>query len=125
MKKALALITLLIASSFYGEGALARKVKIINNTEDTIQVFFRGKGASSHHKEYIRPTSILTYDLAAVQLENKDVFYIIASSGQGGDPDWKLLGGVCSNLERDKKHTVLIEKSLQGLKTSCTVLTDE
>jgi hypothetical protein len=49
--------------------------------------------------------------------------WAIASTGNGGDPDWKLLGGKCSNLVKGADHTILIESTAGKL--SCKNITVE
>lgn len=98
------------------------KVKLINNTNDPINVFFRGKDASTQHVKTLAPNSISSYTIEPLHIENKRIFEVI-SAAEGGNPNWK--GSGCFNLEAHKNHTLFIEKTFQGLKTSCAELIRE
>lgn len=118
-----------IALSIIPMGVLASEVKIINYTDSKAHVYFRGKGKTHHSIVTLAPKgmneSVSTHQVLREQVENAPLFEAIASTGSKGDPDWKLLAGTCANLEIDKNYTLLIEPSLQGLKTSCTVINKE
>jgi len=111
-------------TALYTSDVLASKLKIINNTDNIVKVYVRGKGAESYHIEAINSNSTMGYEISPHHLENKQVYEVIASTGKGKSPDWRLLSGVCSNLETTGNHTLLIEKTMGGLKTSCEKLID-
>ena len=119
-------LTIITVSIFLAclSASFAAKVKIINNTDDKVRIFFRGKGTSTHQVEVLLPNTIVPYKVNPSAVEGKPVFEVIAST-TGGNPDWKLLSGVCSNLEIDKDYTLFIEKTFKGLKTSCTAIAEE
>lgn len=102
--------------------AEAGGLQIINNTDKNIQVFIRGAKSSRHFTELLTPNSNKNIIIEEAQVDNQAVFEVIASTGNGGDPDWKLLGGKCDQLLTKRNHTLLIETSAGGLKTSCTTL---
>ena len=123
MKNNIKMLTALsFLSTVFSTDSFGANVKIANLTDDNIQMFFRGKNSSKHHIVTLPANVVASYEIKSEHIENKPVFEAIASKGNGGDPDWKLLGGACTNLEKDKDYTLLIENSLGGIKTSCTSL---
>ena len=105
----------------------AIKVTVENKSTDNIQVFFRGEGAKSHHTVVISGDSgkggnIGTYDLTPAHFESKDFMEIIASKGNQGSPDWKLLGGTCKHMSTSRDHTVVVEDAVMRLKTTCKLI---
>lgn len=105
----------------------AIKVTVENKSTDNIQVFFRGEGAKIHHTVVISGDSgkggnIGTYDLTPAHLESKDFMEVIASKGNQGSPDWKLLGGTCKHMSTSRDHTVVVEDAVMGLKTTCKLI---
>lgn len=119
-KKSLASVVTLMA--LWGGELLSTKVKVINDSDDNIQVFFRGEGANSHHVETLTSKTSGTYTLTPTQLDNKNFLEAIVSKGNQGSPDWKLLGGKCKHLSANTDHTIVVEDSLMGLKASCIVI---
>lgn len=118
-----------IVLSIIPMNVLASEVKIINYTDSKAHVYFRGKGKVTPYIVTLAPKgmneSVSTHQILREQMENAPLFEAIASTGNEGDSDWKLLAGTCANLEIDKNYTLLIEPSLQGLKTSCTIINKE
>ncbi len=115
----------ILSSVLLSESFASSKVKIINNTEEPIKVFFRGKGGTKLYSAIANSNTIIPFKIASEYIENKPIFEVIATGSKSENPDWSLLGGTCSDLEVDKDHTLLIEKSFQGLKTSCSELLKE
>ncbi len=113
---AAALSTVCVASA--GAGGL----QVINNTDKNIQIFIRGAKSPYHFTELLTANSQKGIIIKEEHVDNKPIFEVIASTGNGGDPDWKLLGGKCDQLLSNKNHTLLIESSAGGLKTTCTTL---
>lgn len=125
-KTTIALFTLSICSAcLFGSFASATsKLKMINSTGEPIYVFIRGKGTSRHYVKILGKNHTAFHNVEPESIENKPIFEVIVAT-TNGDPNWKLLGGNCSDLQADRDHTLLIEKTLQGLKTSCTELKGE
>ncbi|OJW49053.1 MAG: hypothetical protein BGO67_10800 [Alphaproteobacteria bacterium 41-28] len=98
-------------------------VEVQNKTGENIQVFFRGIGSlKPPYIVTLAPNTAGEYEIIDEYIEGKPVYEAIASTGSGGNPDWKFLGGTCSPLYKDKNHIIRIEPTLAGLKTSCTTL---
>ena len=101
--------------------AFASQVKVSNNTDDTIHVFFRGKESKkSPHVESVPAHSSQTFIITDEYIDNQFLFQAIASTNRRGNPDWKLLAGTCDELNKDTDYTLIIETTKMGLKTSCT-----
>jgi len=103
--------------------AFASEVTVNNNTDNTIHVFFQGKQSKkAPHVETIAPHSSDTFTITEEHIDNKPIFKAIASTSRTGDPDWKLLAGICDRLNKDVNYKLIIETTSMGLKTSCTSL---
>ena len=119
----LATVVGVISSSITQAGTL----NVINNVPDQhIQLCIRGEGPKERdRKDCFGPiVSVGTQISYTVEKENvggDNTFEVIASTGNGGDPDWKLFGGACKNLVIDVDHTILIEFTLGKL--SCKNVT--
>ena len=104
--------------------AQAGKLTIVNNIPDQrIQVCIRGKNATEHHTKFINAGSTRAYTITRSIVSDKPTFEVAASTGNGGDPDWKLLAGKCTDLVTDADHILLIDSTLG--KTTCKNVTSE
>lgn len=102
--------------------AQAGRLTVINKIPDQrVQLFVRGEGGNNHYIELIAAGQQRDLYIDQRNVQNKPTFEVIASTGNGGDPDWKLLGGRCAELVTDSDHTILID-STAG-KVSCTNIT--
>jgi hypothetical protein len=119
--------TLILATALcFSAAAMAQagKLTVINKIPDQrVQLFIRGEGASGHYVELIEPEQQRAFVIEKGRVHNKPTFEVIASTGNGGEPDWKLLGGRCGELVTDSDHTIVINSTLG--KTSCTNVTDK
>lgn len=104
--------------------AQAGKLTVINKLpNERVQLFVRGEGSNHHYIELIAAGQQRELVVERAQVENKPTFEVIASTGNGGEPDWKLMGGKCGELVTDSDHTIVINSTLG--KTSCTNITDK
>lgn len=105
----------------------ADKLTVINNLPDQrIQLCIRGENPQEQaRKDCFGPTvdagHQTTYMVEKKHVGGSNTFEVTASTGNGGDPDWKLFGGKCSNLVTDANHIILIESTLGKL--SCKDIT--
>lgn len=121
-KKTLILATALSLSC--ASMAQAGKLTVINKLpNERVQLFIRGEGAPNHYVELIEAGQQRELVIGQEQVQNKPTFEVIASTGNGGEPDWKLMGGKCGELVTAADHTVVINSTLG--KTSCTNITDK
>lgn len=124
-KKTLFLATAL--SVTLGSLAQAGKLTVINNLpEQRIQLCIRGETPKElERKDCFGPivgAGVQTsYVVEKENVGGSPTFEVTASTGNGGDPDWKLFGGTCSNLVTDADHIILIESTLGKL--SCKDIT--
>ncbi len=103
--------------------AYASKIEVQNKTGENIQVFFRGVGSSKPpYIVTLAPNTTGEYEIKDEYIEGKPAYEAIASTGSGGNPDWKFLGGTCTPLYKNKDHIIRIDSTVGGLKTSCTTL---
>src|SRR5438045_3348906 len=83
--------------------AQAGKLTVINNhPEQRVQLCIRGEGPKEQERiDCFGPTveamTQLDYTVKREHVGSDNTFEVIASTGNGGDPDWKLLSGKCSN----------------------------
>lgn len=107
----------------------AGKLTVINNLPDQrIQLCIRGESPNeAARKDCFGPTvdagSQTTYIVEKTNVGGSNTFEVTASTGNGGDPNWKLFGGTCSNLVTHSDHIILIESTLGKL--SCRNITAE
>ena len=100
----------------------AGTLTVINKIPDQrAQLFIRGEGVDRHHIQLLEAGQSKSYDVNPKHTQGKHTFEVTASTGNGGSPDWKLMGGTCSNLVTDADHTILIDSTLG--KISCTNVT--
>jgi hypothetical protein len=105
--------------------AQAGTLTVINKIPDQrIQLFIRGEGSESHAMEVIEGGEQQDLIIEEKHVNGKPTFEVIASTGNGGDPDWKLMGGKCEALVTAADHTILIESNPVG-KTVCRNVTAE
>jgi hypothetical protein len=109
----------------------AGKLTVINNhPEQRIQLCIRGESPKERdRKDCFGPTVEAGTQTTYIVEKKKHVggsntFEVTASTGNGGNPDWKLLGGTCSQLFTESDHIVLIEANALG-KLSCRNITAE
>lgn len=120
-KKALLLATsLTVMSSSIGQASVLTVINKIPN--QPIYVFISGEGSDTYYKELVGAGEKKEIMVLEENVQSKPTFKVTASTSGSGDPDWKLLGGTCSNLVTNSNHTVLID-STAGLKLSCTDVT--
>lgn len=104
----------ILLSATYG-GSL----QVINNADKNVQIFIRGAKSDKHHTELLVAGETKNLAIKEENVDGKPIYEVIASTGNGGDPDWKLLGGECIELLTTADHVLLIESKMGGLKTSC------
>ncbi len=110
-----------ISTSFAQAGTLT----VINKIPDQrVQLFIQGEGTDKHHIQLVKENEQQDFDVTHKHTHGKNTFKVTASTGNGGSPDWKLMGGTCPNLVTDANHTIIIDKSALG-KISCTNVTAE
>lgn len=119
-KKSLILaVTFIIA---YNAPVYAGTLTVINKIVDQpIQLFIRGEHSDTYQVVLIQADSKSVIDVKKEYVNGKETYEVIASTSLGGDPDWKLLGGKCSNLVTNTDHIITID-SLAG-KVSCRDVT--
>lgn len=112
--------TLIMASAFYTlmfADLFASNVQVVNSTDDTINLYFRGQGNNQKpHIEALIPGATKTYVITDAHINGQPLFEVVASTGSVDSP----VSGVCRDLTKDGDHTIKIEKTKLGLKTSCT-----
>lgn len=100
--------------------AQAGTLTVVNKIPDQrVQLFIRGEGSDVHSVEVIEAGKQKDLIIEEKHVKGKPTFEVIASTGNGGDPDWKLMGGKCRDLVTAADHTILIESNAVG-KTICT-----
>lgn len=109
-------------------GASALQVRIINGSDNDIQLFFRGKDSPTSVRMLMPLNSMKVLEIDDDKMGSSQYFEVIASTGSGGDPDWKLLGGSCKGLDKqgahtkEGVHTLLIDQC--ALKVSCKKISE-
>ena len=124
-KKTFLLATVLgvVSSSTTEAGTL----NVINNVPDQrIQLCIRGEGLKERERKNcfgptVKAGTQIAYIVEKENVGGDSTFEVIASTGNGGDPDWALLGGACKNLVTDADHTILIDSTAGKL--SCKNVT--
>ena len=112
----------LIFSAASVECAKAGKLSVINKIPDQrIQLFIRGEGNKEHNVSLIEAGQQKDMIIEKEHVGGRPTFEVIASTGNGGDPDWKLMGGACTELVTGADHTLVIDSTLG--KTTCTNIT--
>lgn len=107
--------------------AQAGTLTVINKVADQrIQLCIRGEGPKERERKNCFGPIVGAGEQIAYTVRKRDVgedntFEVIASTGNGGDPDWALLGGTCKGLVTDADHTILIESTAGKL--SCKNIT--
>jgi hypothetical protein len=102
----------------------AGTLTVINKIPDQrVQLFIRGEGSHKHHTLLLEAGESKSYEINQRHTQGKHTFEVTASTGNGGDPDWKLMGGTASNLVTDADHTLVIDSTLG--KISCTNVTKD
>lgn len=104
----------ILLSATYG-GTL----QVINNADKNVQIFIRGAKSNKHHTELLVAGETKSLTIKEENVDGKPIYEVIASTGNGGNPDWKLLGGECIELLTTADHVLLIESQMGGIKTSC------
>lgn len=95
---------------------------IVNKIPDQrIQLFIRGEGTDTHHIKVVEAGEKKDFIVSEENVHGKPTFEVTASTGNGGNPDWKLLGGTCATLVTDSDHILVIDSTLGKL--SCTNVT--
>jgi len=100
----------------------ALQVKVINGSDNDIQLFFRGKDSPTSVRMLMPLNSMKVLEIDDDKMGDSKYFEVIASTGSGGDPDWKLLGGSCKDLGKQTMYTLLIDQC--ALKTSCKKISE-
>lgn len=95
----------------------------VNNKipDQRIQLFIRGEGSDTYQIQLVEAGEAKSFGINKEHVQGKNTFEVTASTGNGGDPDWKLLGGTCSNLFTEADHIISIDSTLG--KISCTNIT--
>ena len=120
-KKTLLLATSLAVMS--SSGIKASTLTVINKMPDRpIYIFISGECSYACRKDNVGTGEKKDIMVQEENVQSKPTFKVTASTSGAGDPDWKLLGGTCSNLVTNSNHTVLID-STAGLKLSCKDVT--
>jgi hypothetical protein len=119
--KSLALLTTL-AVPFLSAGTVnASTVHVVNASDETMRVFFRGLHAPQHHVEAIPAKTSADFVVKGDMTSGKNAYQAIGMSCYGKGPDWQLVGTHCGTLHKDKNYTVYIEKDeIGGTRTICT-----
>lgn len=100
----------------------AGKLTIINNIPNKhLQLFIRGVGNDSYRVWLLEAGKRGDFIVNKEYVRGKELFEVTASTGNGGSPDWKLMGGTCSDLVTDADHTLVIDSTLG--KISCKNVT--
>ncbi|MEB3703219.1 hypothetical protein Bealeia2_01913 (plasmid) [Candidatus Bealeia paramacronuclearis] len=115
-----AFVTLL--SAVAAQNLSAVDLKVINDTGSPVNVFVRGRDASTFYLETVPQNTTHHVAVSSEKLENKPIFEVISAKNDTNIPDWKLLSGTCFNLDSTKDHTILIENSTLGIATSCKIV---
>ncbi len=103
--------------------AQAATVHVVNASDETMRVFFRGKDAPHTHVEAIAAKTSALLTIQKETINYKPIFQAIGMSCYGKGPDWKLIGTHCGTMHKDKDYTVYIEKDeIGGTRTICTEL---
>ena len=119
-KKPLFIATALGALAF--STAYAGTLTVINNVpEQRIQLFIRGEGAGVYQTKVVEAGMQKDFIVNLEHVNGRNTFEVTASTGNGGHPDWKLMGGTCSNLVTDADHKLIIDAMLG--KISCKNVT--
>jgi hypothetical protein len=120
-KRVLFLATTLCIVS--GSITQADRLRVINNVSDQrIQLFIRGEGADAYLMKVIEPGHKKDFKVNSADVQGKNTFEVTASTGNGGNPDWNLMGGTCSTLVSDDSDHILVIDSTLG-KLSCKNVT--
>lgn len=107
--------------------AQAGTLTVINKLpKERIQLCIRGEGTQGRADkdcflQCVEACAQAMYTVTKVNVQGENTFEVIASTDNGGDPDWKLLGATCSNLVTDADHTIIIDSTLGKL--SCQDVT--
>ncbi|MBA3813682.1 MAG: hypothetical protein H0X26_04210 [Alphaproteobacteria bacterium] len=113
------------ASVISASVAQAGTLTVINKIPDQrVQLFIQGEGTDKHHIELVKENEQQDFDVNHTHTDGKNTFKVTASTGNGGSPDWKLMGGTCSGLVTRANHTLIIDQSALG-KISCTNVSAE
>lgn len=103
-------------------GAQAGTLTIINKIPDQrVYIFIQGEGMDKHYVQLVEANQMRSFDVNKTHTFGKPLFEVIASTCGEGNPNWKILGGTCSQLVTDADHTLVIESRLG--KVSCTNVT--
>lgn len=121
--KSLALLATLALPLLSAGVVNASTVHVVNSSDETMRVFFRGQHAPQHHVEAIAAKSSAVFVVEKDMISHKPVFQALGMSCYGKGPDWQLVGTHCGTLHKDKNYTVYIEKDeIGGTRTTCTEL---
>lgn len=107
--------------------AQAGKLTVINNhPTERVQLCIRGEEIAEKNQDntfryIVNANSQEEFTITKENVRGQNTFEVIASTGSGGDPDWKLMGGKCSHLVTDADHTLLIDSTAGKL--SCKNVT--
>ena len=105
--------------------ASALTIKVQNYTGKCMYLFFRPTTCPENVQPYtirIPPTPkgnhhTVNFDESKYGI---DSYYDLIAAETEGNPDWKLLGGTCTELHKDLVPHILIQSPGLGLKTTCT-----
>lgn len=104
--------------------AYAGRLTVINSIPNQpIYLFIRGEGSNAYYTQSIEAGKQINLYVEEEDVKGKPMFEVTASATSGGDPDWKLMGGTCSNLVTKADHTLIIKSTLG--KISCENKTAE
>jgi len=90
-------------------GVQAGTLTVINKIPDQyIYLFIRGEGNNTYFTKVVESEKELVFSVEEEDVKGKPTFDVTASTNSGGDPDWKLMAGQCSNLVTKANHTIIV-----------------